>query len=827
MLLLALQATATKKKKSSKTTSCKDDSYSSEVIKERQISETCVEYEIKVSYNGQRTYGLSHYSIAIPCGTIKNAWNSEGWKFEFGKDKKTGVYGLKVDDIEGFGDRKADSFIVKFTWCSDNASCETDLGVVAYKYGQCVSYDTLSGNDPEPEPPQNCSSLLASLEKKNVTCPNGNDGELQVVIQEGKEPFVYSWSNGSNAAVAQNLKAGAYAVTIKDADGNTLTLNQTLTAPPAIVISETIINPTCSGLSDGSIDLELSGGTGSYNIQWNHGPTTEDQSNLAGGLYTVVVSDSLGCSAQKTFMLTNGTTLSAEAIIQNPSCSGNNGSIDITPVGGTAPYTYRWNTGATTQDLQNIGAGFFRVTITDANGCSAVKSQTLQINNTLSATYIVTPTSCLGDNSGAIDLTVSGGTAPYTTVWADGPTTQDRSGLTAGNYQVTVTDAAGCSRVLDISVYKKPLEVTTIVNQPSCSGETGSVVIEPTGGVPPYTYNWSNGDTDNTAEGLVPGVYSVTITDGSGCTTDQFFGIIAPVPMQVFAEITNSNCGSDGSFAISLTVFGGKYPYTYAWSNGATIEDISGISAGTYTVEITDAGGCATQKEFVIDPVPANGACLINAPTAPIVCRSAGNVITTAVNGATSYSWTVASSDNGWSITTGSTDSAAVYTAGAPGSTATFTLVVTKNGCTQTCSYEVNNGCIERDNTGGGDPSSSEPCTPGTPTTPPVVDVPEPPKDPEPEPEEPQHGCKPKVVHAYPNPFRDKVKFEWKATGNDHVRLEIYDNHGNRLDVVYQGYVKAGKHYSFEWSSNCLKDRLYYYRFTTSKGVDYGKLYRK
>jgi hypothetical protein len=216
---------------------------------------------------------------------------------------------------------------------------------------------------------------------------------------------------------------------------------------------------------------------------------------------------------------------------------------------------------------------------------------------------------------------------------------------------------------------------------------------------------------------------------------------------------------------------------------------------------------------------------LINAPATALVCRSVGNVITTAVSGATSYAWSVNSSDNTWVITSGSNDSSAVYTVGAPGSTATFTLVATKNGCTQTCSYEVTNACVERDNTGGGDPSSSEPCTPGTPTTPPVVDVPEPPKDPEIE--EPSHGCKPKVVHAYPNPFRDKVKFEWTATGNDHVKLEIFDNHGNRLDVVYQGSVKAGKQYSFDWTSYCLKDRLYYYRFTTSKGVDHGKLFRK
>ena len=821
MLLLALQATATKKKKHSKTPSCSSDSYSTEVIKETKISETCVQYELEVSYDGPKTYGLSHYSIAIPCGTIKSTWNSEGWKMEFGKDRKTGVYGLKVDDISGFN--KGESFTVKFTWCSDG-SCEKELGVVAYKFGQCVAYDTLGGTTPDPDPVETCSSLLASLQKKDATCSSSSDGELQVVVQEGKEPFLYSWSNGANTATAQNLKAGAYAVTIKDADGNTLTLHEVVSAPTPIVISETVINPTCSGVANGSIELEVSGGTGAYAFQWDIGYSTQNLSNLISGLYSVTVTDSLGCSAQKTFMLTNGTTLAAEATLTQPSCQNTGGAIDITPIGGTAPYTYRWNTGATTQDLQNVGAGFFRVTITDASGCSVVKSQTLQANNTLAPTYIITPTSCVGDNSGAIDLTVSGGTAPYTIAWADGPTTEDRSGLTAGNYQVSISDASGCVRVLDLSVNKKQLDVVTIVNQPSCNGDKGSIIVDPVGGVPPYNYEWSNGDTDNTIDGLEPGMYSVTITDGSGCSTTQFFAIMAPVEMQVFSEVTNAQCGTDGSFAIDLTIFGGKYPYSYAWSNGETVQDISGLSAGTYSVLISDAGGCSTERSFTIDAVPGNGACLINAPTTPLVCNSAGNMITTAVSGATTYAWTVSSSDNSWVITSGSSDSSAVYTAGAPGSTATFTLVVTKNGCTQTCSYEVTSSCIERDNTGGGDPSSSEPCTP---TTPPVVEVPEPPKDPEPEPEQPSHGCKPKVVHAYPNPFKDRVKFEWTATGNDHVKLEIYDNHGNRIHVVYNGQVKSGKRYSFEWSENCLKDRLYYYRFTTSKGVDHGKLYRK
>src|SRR5690606_11646559 len=142
--------------------------------------------------------------------------------------------------------------------------------------GQCVAYDTLGGNDPDPDPVETCSSLLASLEKKNATCSNSSDGELKVVGQEGKEPFIYSWSNGSNSETAQNLKAGAYAVTIKDADGNMLTLHEVVSAPSPLVISETIINPACSGVANGSIELVVSGGTGAYNFQWDNGSSSQN-----------------------------------------------------------------------------------------------------------------------------------------------------------------------------------------------------------------------------------------------------------------------------------------------------------------------------------------------------------------------------------------------------------------------------------------------------------------------------------------------------------------------------------------------------------------------
>jgi hypothetical protein len=871
---------------------CTENAYSSEVVKEVQVSETCVEYEIKVSYDGTKSPGLSHYSISLPCGEVKNVSNSENWKKVFGLDPTTGVYGLKIDDISGFGEQGADSFTVKFTWCSDN-SCNKELGVVSYKAGQCVDYDTLDNQLPEPpqppqdtiptpeppqppqdtittpepplppqdtittpepplppqdtiptpEPPQppqdtvttpqppqdtvTCSSLLASLQKKNATCATGNNGEMEVTIQEGIEPIVYSWSNGATTSKVLNLAPGTYYVTVTDAKGNTLTLSESISSSPPIVISETITNPYCSGAASGVIELNVSGGSGGYTFVWSNGMTQQNIMNLSSGLYTVTVTDSQGCSAQKTFMLTNSTLISATAILKHTTCNQVTGGIDITPSGGIAPYTFLWSNGATTEDIQNVAAGTYSVTIKDAAGCSTKKNYTLRVNTTLTLSGLVKPVSCLGDDSGAVDLSIFGGTPPYNVVWADGPTTEDRTGLVAGQYFVTVTDATGCSVQANYTIFKKPLQVNSDLIQPKCNEDLGSITLT-VEGVPPYTYNWSNGETDESITDLPPGFYSVTVTDASGCTRTLDFAILAPPPIVITSAISNPLCGVEGSYAIDLTVSGGKAPYSFLWSNGATTQNVTGLNSGSYSVAITDAGGCVKNKEFTVDPTTAGWSCLIDQPTVAIVCGSAGNLLSTSVTDGTSYQWTVSSTDNSWSITSGANSATAVYTAGAAGSTATFTLTITKNGCSQSCTYTANS-CTVKDNTGGGDPSSSEPCvTTSQPVS--LLAALVPAEESVQKTEESARMSEEEItfnLDVYPNPFNDKLNFEWTATANDFVRIEILDKFGNRMTILYEGSVSKGQHYTFDWTASGLSERVYYYRFTSSSNSEYGKLLRQ
>jgi len=339
---------------------------------------------------------------------------------------------------------------------------------------------------------------------------------------------------------------------------------------------------------------------------------------------------------------------------------------------------------------------------------------------------------------------------------------------------------------------------------------------------------------------LSDGVYSVTITDASGCTVTMVFVITTPSAISATSEVSNTQCGSEGAYAIDLTVAGGIAPYTYAWSNGGITQDLSGLTSGNYSVRITDAKGCSTVQEIVVSPVNATWSCLITQPTTEVVCKSVGNPLSTSIMDASSYQWTVESSDNSWTITAGSNAAMVIYTAGNAGTSATFTLTLTKDGCTKTCSFTTSTGgCIEKDNTGGGDPLAGDPCagivsnpaasqettaaaiteTQSETTQDTVLD------------EQPTDLADEEVpaqleVSAYPNPFTDRINFEWTAPADDYVQVEIIDLMGRRACMPFSGNVRKGQSYKCDWTPTG-NDRIYIYRFKSSQHSSQGKLCMK
>jgi hypothetical protein len=435
--------------------------------------------------------------------------------------------------------------------------------------------------------------------------------------------------------------------------------------------------------------------------------------------------------------------------------------------------------------------------------------------------FTTTQAGCFNEATGSIDITPSGGTAPYTYSWQHGPTTEDLTGLISGIYRVTVTDNAGCSVLTAINIPKKSIQVATEIIQPLCAGDsTGSVIVTPVDGTTTYTYSWSNGGTSNSITDVPVGTYTITITDASGCSRTLSYTITQPAPLSTTTAITNSQCGEEGSFAIDLSVSGGKAPYTYLWSTGAITQDLAGLNSGPYSVQITDSNGCTTSTSVSISPSSSGWECLIAEPPTTPVCFSAGNALMATVADAQQYQWMISSSDNSWAITAGSSASSVIYTAGTPGSTATFTLTLQKDGCTKNCSYTLIGGCVVRDNTGGGDPSTGDPCADTTASAP-VVDTTAPTTTPSNDKEVAFR------ISVYPNPFVDNLTFEWTADRDDVVRVEILDQLGRSLTSVYVGQVRKGETYSFDWTGNGLRDRTYFYKFTSSTRSTVGKLFRR
>jgi hypothetical protein len=440
-------------------------------------------------------------------------------------------------------------------------------------------------------------------------------------------------------------------------------------------------------------------------------------------------------------------------------------------------------------------------------------------NNTVKVSFAVTPAGCFNETIGAIDITPSGGTAPYTYSWQHGPTTEDLTGLASGIYRITVTDQVGCSILTAINVPRKSIQVNAQVDQPLCSGDsTGSITIVPIDGSTTYVYHWSTGDSTNSISNVPIGDYTVTITDASGCSRTLSYSITQPSSLESTVVVSNNNCGVEGSFSIDLSVASGKPPYTYLWSTGNVQQDLQNLNSGTYSVQITDANGCTATKEVVISPASDSYTCDINPESSPIICGSAGNTLTAVTTDAQSYQWSVSSSDSSWLITSGGTSSALFFTAGTPGSTSTFTLTIQKDGCVKTCTHTIAAGCEVRDNNGGGDPSTGDPCD----ST--IVNPPPPPPDPT---EDPEPGDVEFEFTVYPNPFVHTVTFEWTADRDDRATLVIMDRCGKIITRVFSGNVVKGEKYTVEWEGERLRDRLYFYRFISSTQSKRGKLFRK
>ncbi len=505
--------------------------------------------------------------------------------------------------------------------------------------------------------PKSQVSLVAAP-KSNTACPAAANGSVNVSVEGGVAPYAYNWSTGATSQNISGLSSGNYTLTVTDANGCSAFVSVPVVTDSTKllkVMAGVITNATCNTALNGSATVTVSGGVAPYSYSWSNGAITQNLAGVMPGTYTLTVTDALGCNVQLpvTIGITNNNPLTVTLNNVTPAgCSANTGSVDINVSGGSAPYTYLWSNGATTQDLNGVGAGTYSVTVRDNNGCTEQRSETVPVSGpgTINvAINTITDATCNVSMDGGINITASGGVAPYTYKWSNGSAAEDLSGVNPGTYTITVTDANGCpgqnSAEVKINTTATLKVMVDSAQGAGCSGGTGaSIFITASAGTLPYTYLWSNGATSADLLNIVPGNYTVTVTDAKGCVVVQAAqaGIdTAKSVMATVDSVQGAGCIGSNSGSIYITPTRGKLPYSYVWSNGTTSQNLLNAPAGNYTVTVTDAAGCSRMINAAIgvDPAKRIMAVADSAQGAGCATSASGNIYVSVSGGKPPYAY--------------------------------------------------------------------------------------------------------------------------------------------------------------------------------------------
>lgn len=506
-----------------------------------------------------------------------------------------------------------------------------------------------------------------------------NPGDVTVNVSGGTAPYTFLWSNGSTSQSQTGLAAGLYCVTVTDDNDCAAVSCITVTSPLSVTVRT--IDSQCAMLCDGSAMAEVFGGTAPYTFLWNTGQTSQIIFPLGPGTYTVTVTDANGCVVVGSGVVSEPPPIIIDLVITHPGCLNvNGGSITASASGGVPGYTFTWSTGQIGPMISNLGPGTYTLVVTDFNNCS-VDTSVVLISTGFDLTATATDETCLGQNDGTASASATGGTAPYSFVWSNGSTGAVITGLSAGTYTVTATDNAGCSATATVVVNagSSPNVSITKNDVTICGGTNGSAEATATGGVPPYSFIWNTGQTGPLITGLSAGTYTVTATDANGCTGAATVTINQPGNIQVSITSQSVSCfgGNDGS--ATAVVSGGTAPYTYAWSNGGNSSTVGNLTAGVYSVTVSDNGGCSGSASVTIGQ-PASALICTVAVTDSISTPGGndGQATVTASGGTPGYTYV-------WS--NGQTGPTAIGLAAG-----TYTVTVTDSeGCTSTCSVELEN----------------------------------------------------------------------------------------------------------------------------------------
>lgn len=488
----------------------------------------------------------------------------------------------------------------------------------------------------------------------NAACGQSN-GSATMSVSGGTGAYQYSIDsiNFQSSPVFNNLFAGAYIITVHDANNclatNAVTINNLLAPNISSVFTKDLL---CNNDPAGEIKIFATGGTGALTYSIDNGVIFQSSNtfdSLSAGTYFIVVNDHNNCIASSVVQLIQPDSLVISSVLSNETCSNSNGSIFIASTGGTSPWLYSVDSGLVFTSQPNffgMNEGSYNLAIKDSNGCKTFQQVALvDLTSPQITNYSSTNVNCNGGSDGSINIVTTGGSGALLFSINSGlpQTSTVFSNLIYGNYIMSVTDANSCVDTIHVSITQPTVLATSAshINVNCFGGTDGRATIIPSGGSPGYSFQWSNGETLNSDSSLTAGIYFVTITDQHSCTITDSVVLTEPIAITITHTETNAACSGSANGTASVAVVGGTPPYSYTWSPvSSNTYYAANLSAGLYSVTVTDAHGCTGNDQITItNPTPVDAQLLITNVNCFGGSDGAVAVIASGGSGNYSYVW--------------------------------------------------------------------------------------------------------------------------------------------------------------------------------------------
>jgi gliding motility-associated-like protein len=413
--------------------------------------------------------------------------------------------------------------------------------VTVYDANNCLDTVNFSIDQPQ-EPFEITASVISNYNGEDISCFGASDGQAEAIANGGVGPYSFSWSNGLSGVGVNNLSAGIYTVSGTDANGCSDVDSVNLFNPAELLTSIGIVSDvSCYGYQNGVLFVSVFGGTGSYNYLWSNGSVIDTASSLSAGSYTVTVTDQNGCEVVSgNVILNQPDSIQIVAILDTATCGLSNGAVDVTVSGGTSPYYFNWSNGSTSEDIIALNSGIYSLTVTDNKNCQGTfQAEIIQNNRPINIEAFIINNICYQQNTGSIALIVDNATYPLSYNWSNGASSQGINNLSNGIYQVTVTSSDGCTASQTFNIQNNDVVLSLDLESPlygngynvsDFGASDGAVISNVNGGVPAYTYNWSNGSNDANLSTVAAGEYTLTVTDNNGCVVIETITLLSPGP---------------------------------------------------------------------------------------------------------------------------------------------------------------------------------------------------------------------------------------------------------------------------------------------------------